>query len=403
MLRWRLLLGLLLIAVLGGICWLDFQARTPGIWLGPLSLLVTLLASTELLWMMRLAGIEARPAIVYAGNFSIVACCWPLAWQPAGWAADVGWPAMVFVGWLLIALVVEIFAYRKPGGITVRLAATMFVLAYVGLLDGFLVLLRRLGDNGVGLVALLSVILVVKLCDIGAYTTGRLLGRHKMAPYLSPGKTIEGAVGGIVFAVAGAWLSLAWLLPRVVDAPVRIEPWQWISYGVIVGVAGMLGDLAESLLKRDFGPQGFERLAARLRRRARHRRLDAVCGAGRLCLLAGAGRPTLARFRGLQKFFARHGRLPRERSYCVTETDASSCTPACRSAAQGCANRVYLRLIPLLSSARSSAPPIDVRIHHTGLRLASASGAIWNARPASTPDSAIAERWHFQPRRSDLH
>ncbi len=67
------------------------------------------------------------------------------------------------------------------------------------------------------MVALLSVILVVKLGDTGAYTVGRLVGRHKMAPHLSPGKTIEGAARRHRGSDPGAWLALAWLLPRVVD------------------------------------------------------------------------------------------------------------------------------------------------------------------------------------------
>ena len=160
------------------------------------------------------------------------------------------WPAVAFVAWLLVAFVIEIFAYRKPGGVTSRLAATMFALGYVGLLLSFLVLLR--GDSPLGIGALLSLIVVVKMCDIGAYTAGRLVGRHKMAPYLSPGKTIEGAIGGIVFACAGAWLVLEWFIPRVLLGD-GISHGGWVAFGVIVGVAGMFGDLAESLLKRDLG------------------------------------------------------------------------------------------------------------------------------------------------------
>ena len=143
---------------------------------------------------------------------------------------------------------------------------------------------RRSAGHGGLLVAL---VVVVKLGDIGAYTVGRLIGRHKMAPYLSPGKTIEGAVGGLVFACLGAGPgSLVWLLPRVVDGTIaRLD---WLDpFGIVVGMAGMLGDLAESLLKRDVGPQGLEHLAARLRRRARHRRLAAVRRAGGLLVLDG--------------------------------------------------------------------------------------------------------------------
>jgi phosphatidate cytidylyltransferase len=250
LLRWRLLLGILLITALAGICWLD--ARAPGCWLGPLSLIVAVLASGELLWLFRSAGIEARAPVVYAGNFSIVAASWaPLLWRPADWPTDVAWPALAFVAWMLVAFVIEIFCYRKPGSVTSRLAATVFGLAYIGLLLSFLVLLRCLDF---GFTALLSLIVVVKLGDIGAYTVGRLCGRHKLAPYLSPGKTIEGAVGGIVFSCGGAWLVLQGLTNYFRGADVvSMAGWNWVIFGGVVGIAGMLGDLAESLLKRDLG------------------------------------------------------------------------------------------------------------------------------------------------------
>ena len=71
---------------------------------------------------------------------------------------------------------------------------------------------------------------------------------------MSPGKTIEGGVGGLLFAVFGAWLSLAVLWPAMSRVtPPTVLAWQWLGFGLTVGVAGMLGDLAESLLKRDLG------------------------------------------------------------------------------------------------------------------------------------------------------
>jgi phosphatidate cytidylyltransferase len=90
--------------------------------------------------------------------------------------------------------------------------------------------------------------------DTGAYTVGRIFGRHKMAPRLSPGKTIEGAVGAIIFACLGAWLSFRYLIPAMspTEIPAAI-PGGWAIYGVLVGVVGLFGDLAESFIKRDVG------------------------------------------------------------------------------------------------------------------------------------------------------
>lgn len=145
--------------------------------------------------------------------------------------------------------------YQKPGGVTERIAMAVLAQAYVGVLLTFVIQLRFLHAGAWGIPALASLIIVVKMGDIGAYTVGRLVGRHKMAPVLSPGKTYEGAVGGIVFACAGAWLALECLLPAIVPQGSRPQ-WiagGWLWFGVLVGLAGMLGDLAESLLKRDLG------------------------------------------------------------------------------------------------------------------------------------------------------
>ena len=87
-------------------------------------------------------------------------------------------------------------------------------------------------------------IFVPKCCDIGAYFTGRLFGKHRMAPVLSPKKTWEGFAGGVV-----ASLLMAVVLNRL--APALRDDWLALGFGATVGVLGVLGDLAESLIKRD--------------------------------------------------------------------------------------------------------------------------------------------------------
>ena len=89
-------------------------------------------------------------------------------------------------------------------------------------------------------------IFVPKMCDTGAYFTGRLLGRHKMAPVLSPKKTLEGAAGGLGLATLTTILVNQYFGP-VLSGGLLAE----IGFGLSVGLTGMLGDLAESLIKRD--------------------------------------------------------------------------------------------------------------------------------------------------------
>jgi phosphatidate cytidylyltransferase len=152
--------------------------------------------------------------------------------------------------------------YEKPGRVTIDLACAAFAFIYIGLFASLLVQLRFIGGATFGLFGLLTLIVVVKMGDIGAYTVGRLIGRHKMAPVLSPGKTWEGAVGAVAFATFGAWLSFTQLGPLLKGSDYAAwpnEPWIWKSYGIFIGVAGILGDLGESLLKRDLGVKDSSR------------------------------------------------------------------------------------------------------------------------------------------------
>jgi phosphatidate cytidylyltransferase len=269
MLRWRLLLGTLFIAALVGLFWLDAGGAAglpPGGWLFPLVVLVCVVASGEMLWMFATRPADERPLswLVYVGNLAIVGInALPLFYPAAETASPIGrlgWPMAAFVAAVLIGFVCEMRRYEQPGKTIARLSLAIFALAYVGLLLSCTVQLRILRGNLAGLTAVASLIAVVKMGDTGAYTIGRLFGRHKMTPRLSPGKTWEGVAGAILFSAFAGWVVLR-LLPGAVGGPsvalgsVR-EPlgrWQWIIYGTIVGIAGLLGDLAESLIKRDAG------------------------------------------------------------------------------------------------------------------------------------------------------
>jgi phosphatidate cytidylyltransferase len=159
-----------------------------------------------------------------------------------------------------IVLCDEMWRYREPGGAVVRIALAVFTIAYVGLSGSFLAALRMHRDNETGMAALLSLPLVVKFADTGAYAVGRTLGRHKLTPVLSPAKTIEGALGGVLTACLVSWLAFSFLFPWLFGAEHGTTSW-WgsVLYGLILALAGMLGDLAESLLKRDVGRKDSSR------------------------------------------------------------------------------------------------------------------------------------------------
>ena len=152
---------------------------------------------------------------------------------------------------VLLVFSSEMRQYERQGGALAKIAVGVFSLVYVGLMFAFAVQIRLFW--GVG--AVLSWIVTVKMGDIGAYTIGRLFGRNKLSPAISPGKTTEGALGSLMFAAIGSWLCFHGIVqwsPPCIDVMPGV-PQGWLVFGLLMGSVGMIGDLAESLLKRDAG------------------------------------------------------------------------------------------------------------------------------------------------------
>ena len=118
---------------------------------------------------------------------------------------------------------------------------------YVGWMLSYWLSLRGLGD---GRSWVYLAILTTFANDTGAFFIGRAIGKHKLAPTISEGKTREGAIGGLICAVLGA-LIIATVLNRI--SPFDFRYWQIILIGLIIGLFAQLGDLVESLLKRNMG------------------------------------------------------------------------------------------------------------------------------------------------------
>ena len=108
-----------------------------------------------------------------------------------------------------------------------------------------------------GLLLLLP-ILLTWASDIGAYFVGRALGRRKLIPSVSPGKTVAGAVGGVLASVLVAWLYVAFVLRPI--GQLGLSPLGIVLFGVVVSVAAQVGDLFESLLKREANVKDSSRL-----------------------------------------------------------------------------------------------------------------------------------------------
>ena len=147
----------------------------------------------------------------------------------------------------LAASVPLLFAFaagaRYREGATVSLGITLLAVVWIGVPLAHAVFLRELPDHGAAL--LIDVLVGTFVADTAAYATGRMFGSHKVAPNLSPNKTIEGLVGGFVIGTMGFWfagLYQDWL--SGVDA---------LIIGAAVAAMAPIGDLFESLLKRDLG------------------------------------------------------------------------------------------------------------------------------------------------------
>jgi phosphatidate cytidylyltransferase len=128
------------------------------------------------------------------------------------------------------------------------LASTLMGVLYVVYPFSLLVTMQHIPD---GAWLLIWMVLITWACDTAAYLTGSMIGKHKLCPSISPGKTIEGVVGGVTLS-----LIAALGLPRLFPASCRLTAWSFgtlLGIGLLLTVIGILGDLAESVLKRQAG------------------------------------------------------------------------------------------------------------------------------------------------------
>ena len=262
-----------LIASFTALAWADasgFMGVAPAWWLLPILVLFAVGGVNELVHLFNAHDL-LMPAWTLRGG--VVATFLAVAFGTQWFVMKTGEAAPVAaLSWALVAFtvaagclfVLEVVGYRPQGRSLERLAAGFFILAYLGVPMAFMVSLRLLcvenlgveqrGPDHLGILPLVSMVAVVKAGDIAAYVVGSLVGATKMAPMLSPGKTWEGAVASLAGSAAAAWLVLHGLAGAGLGLAVPAQPWGgWLAFGLLVSGAGMLGDLAESLIKREAG------------------------------------------------------------------------------------------------------------------------------------------------------
>ncbi len=290
MLKHRLISSSILIAIVTACVWLDWQfplRGVGGLWLMPLLLFITFGTAWEMSTLIARAQLPIRRGVatwgalivILGGTFSLY---YPLSGQPFPNSCPVG-----RVGWVGVSVViatglsflVELWKYKRDvpepvpnqdaprqvvlGQVVTRLATSVLVSCYVGAPLACLALVRGLHSGPRGLWDVIGLILVTKCGDIGAYTFGKLMGRRKLIPRVSPGKTWEGLLGGVVFCIAAAYLWFGPLHDRIEvlgAAPGYKAWWAVVVFGVGLALCGLFGDLAESMVKRDTDQKDSGRL-----------------------------------------------------------------------------------------------------------------------------------------------
>jgi phosphatidate cytidylyltransferase len=160
------------------------------------------------------------------------------------------------VMWLTVAFLGSAFLVarrRRVSGAVGDIATTLLIVFYLGVLPQYILRMRLETPDG-GAWLLLYFLGTVKLCDIGAFFTGRMLGRHKLIEWLSPKKTIEGLAGGMVasmVAAVGVPIAIRTWAPTWPVAELLPQPGMAVLFGLVMALVGQAGDLLESLIKRD--------------------------------------------------------------------------------------------------------------------------------------------------------
>jgi phosphatidate cytidylyltransferase len=244
MLRQRLLIALLLLVP--GV----LSIFVGGLWYFAVLLLFFLIGAAEYAQMMQKAGHRPAVPLVVAGVLVLaVAQSAPILWPAiTAWSAEISGGALVVM--LVAASLWHVVDYERgaPASGT-DWAVTRGGIVYLGWMSGYFMQLRALPD---GLWWTFIVLPSIWLCDTGAYVAGKRWGRHLMAPRLSPKKTWEGFWGGLVWGtVCGALFGFITSFNAGPESSVG-----WLSgavIGLVASLAGVLGDLGISMLKRETG------------------------------------------------------------------------------------------------------------------------------------------------------
>lgn len=211
----------------------------------------------EFYWLAEGAGLQPNRVLGYASAVLMLVALglgWGFEPSPDLVSGVSGWLVVLLAVTVMVALLQQMLRPAEPGAIA-NAGAVVLGVMYVPFLLSYLLRIRSSFTHGVvvpgrhaplssGVLWLTAVVVTAWAGDTAAYAVGKLIGRHKLCPRISPGKTVEGAIAGLLAATAVAAAMGRWL-----GLPVKYA----VILGVALAVAGQLGDLCESVMKRQAG------------------------------------------------------------------------------------------------------------------------------------------------------
>lgn len=217
--------------------------------LAPVYLALAFVGVQEYSVMMNLRGIPIRRRSLWIATLLTLPAALPLSYPGMQALHDsISWREALLGIFALYLITLEVVRPNRNSLYTA--VFTLFGYLYIPWLFSYILTLRYTPDGVLGIWYLLLPILAIVAADVGGYVVGSLFGRHELAPLISPRKTLEGAIGGLVLAIlvvsGSLFLLEAWL-------NLRLDLYDGLLFSVLVASAAQLGDLFESLMKRWVG------------------------------------------------------------------------------------------------------------------------------------------------------
>jgi phosphatidate cytidylyltransferase len=241
-----------------------------GLWLLPVMLFFSLGTAWEFSRLLQpriaLSSRQAVSLVLIVASFSSIPILYrAIMQQPYPRGCPIGIAGWIGLGLMTAAAVAGWFCLRRfvRGDLQAveHWAWLVLIATYVGGLSSLWVPIRLHAGPLQGLLDLVGILTIAKVADAAAYFTGRSLGRHKLCPAVSPGKTIEGAVGGFLGGSLSAVLFFQGLVPACFpDLPALAAWWGPAITGLLIAAFGLFGDLLESMVKRAMGAKDSSRL-----------------------------------------------------------------------------------------------------------------------------------------------